>query len=580
MISIFYIILPFLTLTLRSQIPEERLVDWSNAGAQTKINYERIVHLSSDELNISGTSNSDIVNGIINNKANVSTLIVFPEGSFVFEKPIIIGKSNVGIKGQGVEKTELIFDLPGKSSCINISGFSQSIYVKVQGDIKFRSKSIVVDAINLLNNAKWLKIACQDKDLVSSNWAIESVAQIQRINSISGDTVYFESEFRKDFLAKDSINLTIINPVENISIECLKIKRLDNSSPEQTSNISFQYTANSVVSNIESENCNFSHIEASNSSNITISNSYFHHSFEYGGGGRAYGVMLQFSTGEVLVQNNVFEHLRHSMITQAGANGNVFAYNYSFDPFWSETSLPANSSGDMVLHGNYPFANLFESNICQNIVIDNSHGANGTLNTFFRNRAELWGIFFSANTSPKQNFIANEITNNTFPYNLVNYNILGEDHYIYANNNKGTLIPDKPAPLNIKSLFNKSKPDFLDDTEFGGIGFPSNPNENSISAKRRYESGDIFNSSCNSLPNKIKSESGELMIYPNPANEQIVISNIGINNSLNNIEIIDLYGNKVNNYKVLSDNLIDISQLKCGIYFIYTKSKIAKFIKS
>ncbi len=40
----------------------------------------------------------------------------------------------------------------------------------------------------------------------------------------------------------------------------------------------------------------------------------------------AYGTMLHFTTGECLIENNIFEHLRHSTIVQAGANGNVFGY--------------------------------------------------------------------------------------------------------------------------------------------------------------------------------------------------------------------------------------------------------------
>ena len=130
------------------------------------------------------------------------------------------------------------------------------------------------------------------------------------------------------------------------------------------------------------------------------------------------------------------------MIVQAGANGNVFAYNRSVDPFWSQgLFFPSNSAGDMVLHGNYPFANLFEQNDGQNIVIDNSHGANGPYNTFFRNRGSLFGIFFSDNTSPSQNFIGNEIPNTGTPYSLVNYTIQGSDQFLHGNNNKGAITP-------------------------------------------------------------------------------------------------------------------------------------------
>ena len=92
--------------------------------------------------------------------------------------------------------------------------------------------------------------------------------------------------------------------------------------------------------------------------------------------------MLHFTTNECLVEDNIFNHLRHSMILQAGANGNIFSYNYSYDPYWTGVFFPANSAGEIVLHGNWPYANLFEGNDVGNIVIDNSHDANGPHNTF------------------------------------------------------------------------------------------------------------------------------------------------------------------------------------------------------
>ena len=112
------------------------------------------------------------------------------------------------------------------------------------------------------------------------------------------------------------------------------------------------------MTGIESNNCTFSHVRIEQSSNLFIARSYFHHGFDYGGGGRSYGIAIQFSSGSCLIEDNVFERLRHSVLLQAGANGNVIAYNYSLDPFWSST--PSDAAGDMVLHGNYVFANLFE----------------------------------------------------------------------------------------------------------------------------------------------------------------------------------------------------------------------------
>ena len=98
---------------------------------------------------------------------------------------------------------------------------------------------------------------------------------------------------------------------------------------------------------------NFAHVEVSNSIGINVENSYFKDAFAYGSGGAGYGVALQYSSGDCYVHANVFEHLRHSILLQAGANGNVIGYNYSISPYWTGTSLPTNAAGDLVLHGNY-----------------------------------------------------------------------------------------------------------------------------------------------------------------------------------------------------------------------------------
>lgn len=166
---------------------------------------------------------------------------------------------------------------------------------------------------------------------------------------------------------------------KSVGLECLKINRLD-ASVGQTTNIAFDFAVDCWVTGVESNNCNFGHLVFTKSTNCYVYGNYFHDAFAYGGGGQAYGVVLQYTSGECLIENNIFKHLRHSMLVQAGANGNVCAFNYSLDPNW--TSFPSNSAGDIVMHGNYVFMNLIEENICQNIVVDASHGINGPYNTF------------------------------------------------------------------------------------------------------------------------------------------------------------------------------------------------------
>ncbi len=300
--------------------------------------------------------------------------------------------------------------------------------------------------------------------------------------------------------------------------------RLDDTAPQQSSNILMKHAVNSWVKGIESENCTFAHVEVEFSANIYVAQSYFHHGFSYGGNGRAYGVVFQLAASACLVENNIFEHLRHSVLLQAGCNGNVVAYNYSFDPYWSST--PNNSAGDMVLHGNYAYANLFEQNICQNIVIDNSHGPNGPHNTFFRNRAELFGIFFSAANSPSQNLVANEVTNTTMPYSWVNYTIQVQDHLLHGNNDKGTIKPANTATVPERSYAYNQRPIFVPPSQWGNIGSPNTPNASSILAQDRWQNGTVFQGTCGSNPFtalKPVPAAAVWTICPNPAAHRLWI---------------------------------------------------------
>jgi len=277
--------------------------------------------------------------------------------------------------------------------------------------------------------------------------------------------------------------------------------------------------------------------------------------------------MLHYTSNECLVEDNIFMHLRHSMIVQAGANGNVFAYNYSFDPFW--TSTPSNSAGDMVLHGNYPYSNLFEQNICRNIVIDDSHGTSGPHNTFFRNRAEGYGIFFSANNTPNQNFLGNDIPNTSFPYNLANYTILGTGHFIYGNNNKGTIDPSGTSVLPDSSYYYSSKPLFVPITQWAAIGTPNSMGAASIPAFDRYASGNLFDNSCGNITTESKANKtiSDILIYPNPTTSLL---NITCENNMKSIRLFDMQGRLIYFISSLGNSQqINIKNVKKGLYFLF-----------
>jgi len=505
-------------------LPSERSVDWTLAGLRdtTTSGFLEINMAAEGAVGDSITPNDSVLFNVLAAAVGTGIIINFESGNFLFKNTIELPR-NVILRGEGANNTNLLMDLNGSGHAITIHGLPIKLDSTFLTKPAFKDSNyiLVVDASNYAGG-DWIKLIQQDSTLISSDWAAFTVGQIVEIEKVSGNKIVLTSPLRLDL---DTANLSYIKriePITNVGIECLKITRIDDTAPEQASNLNFDYAVNCWVSGIESHFCTFSHIDIKNSSNIQISTSYFHHGFGYGGGGRAYGVMLNFTSNECLVENNVFQYLRHAMILQAGANGNVIAFNYSLDPYWN--SFPSDASGDIVLHGNYPYFNLFEQNICRNIVIDSSHGANGPYNTFLRNRAEGFGIFFSAPSSPKQNMLGNEVTNNTSPYNLFNYTIRGSGHFIHGNNNKGTIDPPGTEVLPDLSYGYNKRPAFVAIEQWAAIGTPNVVDAASIPARDRQQSNDIFGNACKDTVIGIQDiNRPTVLIYPNPISYQMQI---------------------------------------------------------
>lgn len=554
-------------------LPIERATDWSIAGLKNdSIPYVDSLNVLNYGLVGNGTTaNDDALEIILNANPSVVTLIYFPEGNYLFQRTIK-PSSNIILKGSGNESTLLTLDMTSGGHGIEITGTSTATAINLTSSSLKNEITIEISDASSFSVGDWIQLTFNDSSLVLSDWAIGSVGQILQIENINSNQLTLQSPLRMDYLMTSNPKVYKLYPISNVGIECMKIIRIDNTAPEQTCNISFNLGVNCWVKNCESNYTNYAHIEAKRSSNLLIYGNYFHESLEYGGNGRGYGVMLHFTTNECLVYNNIFKHLRHSMILQAGANGNVFAYNFSKDAYWTGTSLPADAAGDLVLHGNYPYLNLFEQNIAENCVIDNSHGSNGPHNTIFRNRLTKFGVFFSDTTSPSQNIIGNEITNTSSPYSFVNYLIQGTDHFLYGNNDKGTIKPTGTSSLSEDSYHFHAIPEELSTPNFGGIGTPNTVGSNSIPAKTRYDDSLFVN--CNPTitePNlavgtEIKNNS--CTTFSNPMNkEEIVV----LKNPINTIQIYDLTGGLVYDYRGQKSTMQLPKDITTGVYYIHFK---------
>ncbi len=243
--------------------------------------------------------------------------IYFPAGTYLFNEPIHINRDSIVLRGAGYDATVLRFrPTGGASNLINIAGTASVDTSALSADAMRGATSVSADR-GTFHAGDWLNLSMDDRDLMTSSWAYGSLAQTFQINAVVDDTLFFSSPLRASFFRAKRATLRRIIPRNNIGIECLKIQRMD-ATPDQTSNIVFDYAANCWVTGVESDSANFAHIEINRSANIDVTGCYIHGAFAYGGGGQGYGILVQFGSGECRAEANYFNHLRHSMVLQAG----------------------------------------------------------------------------------------------------------------------------------------------------------------------------------------------------------------------------------------------------------------------
>ncbi len=481
----------FVYICVQAQVlPPNYQTDWSLAAANTSgitANYDSVSILNFGGDNTGALANDAALSAAIAslNSSTDLKVILFPAGTYLFNATVNLTE-NVILKGSGADNTTLRFNFGGvgadliratgsmgtDSTAIIGSGIKNSYKIRVSDETKFA----IGDYIRIIET---------DSDLMFSTWAYGTLGQFAQVLAVTNDSLTLSSPLRITYPAARNPYIQKVNFVENVGISCMKIVRSDAATTSgQYRNIRFNYTAHSWISGVHSDSTYFAHVDFLNSYKNTLKQSFLENAYEHGGGGRGYGVVCQSSSSECLIINNIFRLLRHSMLLQSGANGNVLSYNYSREPYWVQGFFPNDVAGDAVLHGNYPFSNLFEHNIVQNIVVDNSHAENGPHNLFFRNQADNSGIFMNAGAGDSTAFIGNEVTAApSLFYGL--YALTGNGNFTYGNNVNGTTQPSGTSSLPDNSYYTTAAPEFMTGT-WPSIGYANTINTGTIPAETSY----------------------------------------------------------------------------------------------
>jgi hypothetical protein len=485
-----------------------RLIDWTRAGVEGGIPHytSAIDFMAAGGDNTGLTDNAPLLQSLIDG-LTTDTVINFAAGTYRFENRINFRSTGardlpgVIIRGAGTSLTKILFvDPQGEDTGLfDIAGFTDGSARNITGGLSKGSTSLTLSSVSGLGVGDWLWIQ-QDNDPVAmatirdipdyassidnnGGWAARVVGQLVKVAALTADGVVIEQPLHLDFTWPNP-TAQKLGTVSGVGFEDFT---LDNGvAAAGRFNFDFSRAVNCWIKNVHSYRAMRSHVAISGSANLEVRDSYFNDAYRHDGGGHGYGVLLQDSTTHVLVQNNVFRNLRHSMIWKEGANGNVYAYNYSTDGNQEGSAVAKDVSG----HGHYAFANLIEGNVVQFIHASDYWGPIGPHNTFLRNRATDERILIEDGTKD-QNILGNELVSPTSPFVVVDGTSTGA--YIHGNNEGGTLQWRSDAPQTVAaSYYYNGRPTFWNISDpWPSIGPERVPGTFTIPAKHRWDTGQM-----------------------------------------------------------------------------------------
>jgi len=379
-------------------IPANALINWSNAGLLPNSRtggLEPVTPMQADRIEIVTNSYpwSQIQGFISNAPAGQTTVIYFPGGIYYLYDPIelqnngSVNNSNIIFQGAGATSTFLIFMGSNDEVCFDIQGGVISNPETITANINKGATSF--SCSHTFTDGSWIQFW---EDITHTSYTDEEAGQITQI--VPSSTVNtMKDEASKLYTTSFDLKARSFQPIVNVGIENLTIWR-KNANMGNGINVRLNFAVNCWIKGVHSMNTCKHHMYISHSSHIEVSGSIFHKAAEYchyNDDSWGYGIVLSQSSTNCLIENNIFHHLRHSMGIIAGANCNVFTYNYSTDP-WAEIDCGAHGGldiyrdSDICLHGKYSYANLYEHNYVVFIEADPTHDEQGPYNAFVRNK--------------------------------------------------------------------------------------------------------------------------------------------------------------------------------------------------
>ena len=400
------------TVVLQTIVTGSRSIDWSRAGVSGAIPNRTTVCAT---LNPGATAAQ--INTAIANCAS-GQVVKLNAGTYNLTTGLTLsGKSNVTLRGAGADQTFLVFAastgcmVGGADICISDGaglyppnpGHSASWtagYSKGTTSITLSSTTglsvgdvLVLDQLDDSNTDTGNVWVCSTTDVCSSEGDSgirrpnRSQSQLVVVNAINGSTVTFDGAglYMPNWVAAKSPGAWWGSQpsVHHIGIEDLS---LNHSASNQMSGIFVTGARDWWVKNIRSINSNRAAVWVYGATRGTIRDSYFYGT--QNSESQSYGIETDM-TSDMLVENNIFQHMALGAPTGESVTGSVYGYNYGVDDYYVSSGNTSWMQGSLYHHSAGISFHLFEGNDGPGFTADQIHGTSNFA-TIFRNYLVGW----------------------------------------------------------------------------------------------------------------------------------------------------------------------------------------------
>jgi hypothetical protein len=367
-----------------------QVVDWRPGVPGGIPVYAQAINIKNAPYNATGNGTTDDRASIVAAIAACPTsgAIYFPPGTYLISAAINVNAPKaIVLRGAGPASTTLLFNVASTSFAFEPQG-SGGTEVAASSGYTRNSTNIVLSSAAGFSIGDYCYIS-QDNDPAWMQGNIPSTTgryqrQMFRITGIAANTISINRALYYTYNAAMNVKVRRIDPIVGFGCEDMKF---DFRGAISQAGIEFYYSSGCWLKNVETYSLlPITHVNMDIGFRNEIRDSYFHQGMAGFTSQAPYGLSLGTGSSDNLVENNIYYYLRHGIVIQDGANGNVAGYNYAirmFDANYPNTDYLMPS---IECHGGESNWNLIEGNIATELMSDDYWGSNHN-NTYFRNYA-------------------------------------------------------------------------------------------------------------------------------------------------------------------------------------------------